>query len=85
MPKTPVATLDPAHTVIRICGGADVVAEAAGVTTVAVWKWQAPKSHGGRGGLVPSIRQARLLAWARARGIDLRPEHFCEPASRRSA
>lgn len=56
--------------------GARVAAELAGVSLVSVYRWAAPKERGGAGGLIPSTHQRTILVGARARGVDLRPEHF---------
>jgi hypothetical protein len=73
--------LTPAKTVIDICGGPRATAELAGVHVANVYRWAYPTDRrGGRGGLIPSRQQAKLLSEARARGIDLRPEHFFEAA-----
>lgn len=46
-----------------------------------VRRWTYPKDRrGGTGGLIPNDCQQRLLEEARARGIDLRPEHFFKRA-----
>ena len=69
--------LDPAKTVITICGGTTKVAEMLGVAPSNVYRWAYPKTRsGGCGGLIPTSQQAKLLSVARRRGIDLRPEHF---------
>jgi hypothetical protein len=69
--------LEPAKTVIDICGGPGAAAEMAGVHKTNVYRWTYPKTkRGGTGGLIPSDKQPILLSEARRRGIDLRPEHF---------
>lgn len=73
--------MEPAHTIIQICGGFSAVAEMTARSEVRVRRWTYPRARGGTDGLIPSDVQVRLLTEARKRGIDLRPEHFFpEPA-----
>jgi len=68
--------MEPAKTIIRICGGARVVAGLVGRDYSRVCRWTYPKARGGTGGVIPSDVQQELLTAARAAGIDLRPDHF---------
>jgi hypothetical protein len=68
--------MEPAQTIITICGGFAAVAEMVERSEIRVRRWTYPKDRGGTDGLIPSDCQGRLLAAARSRGIDLRPEHF---------
>lgn len=68
--------LNPAHTVIEICGGFAAVAEITGRHETRIRRWTYPKDRGGTGGLIPSDMQHVLLNAARKSGKDLRPEHF---------
>ena len=68
--------MEPAKSVIEICGGAKAVAEMVGRDESRVRRWGYPRAKGGSDGLIPSDCQVRLLSQARGRGIDLRPEHF---------
>ena len=68
--------LEPANTIIRKCGGPGAVAEMTGRSLSSVHRWRTPVAKGGTGGHVPAPVQARLLASARAAGIDLRAEDF---------
>lgn len=52
------------------------MAEMTGRCETRVRRWTYPREKGGTGGLIPSDAQVVLLRGARARGIDLRPEHF---------
>lgn len=76
--------MEPASTIIKICGGFSAVAEMTGRTEIRVRRWTYPKDRGGTGGLIPSDCQGRLLLKAQERGIDLQPRHFFpEPAGAR--
>lgn len=68
--------MEPATSIIALCGGHAAVADICGVDVSRVHRWTYPKTRGGTGGAVPVPQQQRLLSGARARGIDLRPEHF---------
>lgn len=68
--------MEPAKTIIEMCGGVTAVAGMVGRDGSRVRRWAYPKSKGGSDGLIPSDVQVRLLAEANRRGIGLRPEHF---------
>jgi hypothetical protein len=68
--------LEPAHTVITICGGYAETARMAQRSEVRVRRWEYSKDKGGTGGLIPADCQQTLLDAARAEGKALRPEHF---------
>lgn len=68
--------MEPAHTVITICGGYAETARMSGRSEVRVRRWEYSKEKGGTGGLIPSECQQLLLDAARAEGKPLRPEHF---------
>lgn len=69
--------LNPAKTVIDICGGPAAVSSMLNVKVSNVYRWTYPKERsGGCGGIIPAVQQAKLLTAARSAGIDLRPEHF---------
>ena len=68
--------MEPARTVITICGGYAETARMSGRSEVRVRRWEYPKEKGGTGGLIPSDCQQTLLDAARAEGKPLRPEHF---------
>lgn len=68
--------MEPAQTIITICGGFSAVADMTARSEIQVRRWTYPKARGGTDGLIPNDRQQPLLLAARARGIDLRPEHF---------
>jgi hypothetical protein len=68
--------MEPASTIISICGGVAAVAEMVGRDETRVRRWTYPKDRGGTGGLVPSDCQQPLLEAARAKGLALTPENF---------
>lgn len=70
--------LDPARTIVyRIFGGVPQTAKAAGVDDATVYRWMYPVDRGGTGGDIPRRRtRQRLLAYAEANNINLRPAHF---------
>lgn len=74
-----------AQAIIDKCGGHAVVAEICGVHVTRVYRWTYPRDRGGSAGSVPTRHQAQLLAGARARGIDLRPEDFFAPVQEAAA
>lgn len=73
--------MEPAHSVITICGGIKAVASMTCRSQVRVRRWTYPKDRGGTDGLIPSDMQLVLLEAARSQGIDLRPEHFFHAVS----
>jgi hypothetical protein len=72
--------MEPANTIIEICGGFRAVADMTQRSEVRVRRWTYPKDRGGTGGLIPAECQQLLLTAARARGIGLRPDHFFRPS-----
>lgn len=77
-----IATMmDPAATILAICGGAREVAAMTGRDYSRVVRWTYSKARGGTDGRIPTDVQQTLLDAARARGIDLRPDHFFLKAS----
>lgn len=68
--------LEPAHTVITVCGGFAAVAAITARSEVRVRRWCYPKERGGTGGFIPPECQQLLLDWSRANGKALRPDHF---------
>lgn len=68
--------MEPAATIIELCGGASAVAEMLTRDSSRVHRWTYSKEKGGTGGRIPAELQEKLLTEARARGINLRPEHF---------
>lgn len=68
--------MEPASSIIEKLGGEAVVAEITRTSYTAPYRWQAEKSKGGTGGLIPQKYHRLLLDYARAHGIDLRAEDF---------
>ncbi len=72
--------MEPAKTVIKICGGCEAVAKMTGRHHTNVRRWTYPKEKGGTGGLIPTDAQAILYREALRLGIKLKPDHFFVPA-----
>lgn len=68
--------LEPAKTIIEICGGVEKVAKMVGRSTISVRRWGYEKAKGGSDGFVPTDSQNRLLLEARKEGLGLEPHHF---------
>lgn len=68
--------LEPAHSLIRKCGGFAAVARMTGRSEVRVRRWTYPVDRGGTGGMIPTEVHERLMLAARAEGVDLRPDDF---------
>lgn len=68
--------MEPASTIIEVCGGFRAVAEITGRDETRVRRWTYAKEKGGSGGLIPSECQQVLMEEARRRGLPLTPEHF---------
>lgn len=73
--------LEPAKTVIEICGGFEVVAEVVGRHETRVRRWTYEKSKGGTGGHIPADIADKLYSWAVSRNLPLKAEHFFTPPS----
>ena len=73
--------MEPAQTIIRKLGGPNAVAEVVGVHRTRVSNWQRSRAAGGTDGLVPQKHHAALLAFARDKGIELKPEEFVQRPS----
>ena len=74
--------MEPARTIIDICGGFRAVAEMTGRNETRVRRWTYPKDRRGSGGLIPAECQQVIMAEARRRNIPLLPEHFFASAER---
>jgi len=68
--------LEPAQTIITLCGGFAAVAEVTGRSEGRVRRWTYTVERGGTGGLIPAEIQQILMRESPARGWGLRPEHF---------
>lgn len=68
--------MEPASTVIEICGGYEAVARITGRSVVRVRRWAYPRNRGGTDGLIPAECQKLLMEHSRNEGLGLRPEHF---------
>lgn len=81
--RSHIARMEPARTIIEICGGVAAVADMTGRSEGRVRRWTFSKERGGTGGIIPAESQIALFNEACKRGIDLRPDHFfsAEPIS----
>jgi len=68
--------MEPASTIIKICGGAYAVAEITGLVASSVYRWTYAKHEGGTGGVVPADAASKLMVAARTQGLPLTAEHF---------
>lgn len=68
--------MEPALTIIGICGGFEAVAMLTDRSEIRVRRWTYPKARGGTDGLIPADCQQVLMRAARDRGLPLSPEHF---------
>jgi hypothetical protein len=68
--------MEPASLIIDRCGGVAIVAQWLGLDRTSVLRWTHPRSKGGSDGMVPTKRQAALLAKAREHGVPLEPADF---------
>lgn len=68
--------MEPAASIIAICGGVVVVSEWTGLNRSSVLRWTHPKERGGTGGIVPAKHQAEILRRAKAAGLRLFPSDF---------
>ncbi len=73
--------MEPAKSIIEMCGGYAAVAEMVSLTEIQVRKWTYPKDRGGTDGLIPANRQIVLLEAAEGKGVPLTPAHFFRKAS----
>lgn len=67
---------NPAERIIKLCGGADRVAEFAEISKNRVLRWTYPKARGGTDGLIPTSRQQLIMQNAVAAGIKIKPADF---------
>lgn len=77
--------MEPASTIIRLCGGAAKVAEMVGRDPSRIHRWTYPKDKGGTDGLIPSDAAQVLLAEAKKREIPLTADHFFAPPQQGAA
>ncbi|MBL4767872.1 MAG: hypothetical protein JKY94_09180 [Rhodobacteraceae bacterium] len=68
--------MEPASTIIKICGGFKAVAEITGRDETRVRRWTYKKRKGGTDGLIPSEVAQLLMVEAQKRKLPLTPEHF---------
>lgn len=68
--------MEPASTIITLCGGFDAVAQMTGRNPVQVRRWTYPRERGGTDGRIPSGVAETLLSEAHRKGLPLTPAHF---------
>jgi len=68
--------MEPAASIINKLGGNTAVASIAGVHRTRVWNWTQPKKSGGTGGNIPFKYMPRLIAAAKAAGVELSADEF---------
>lgn len=68
--------MEPASTIIEICGGFKAVAEITGRDETRVRRWTYTKEKGGTDGLIPSEIAQILMSEANKRNLPLTPKHF---------
>jgi hypothetical protein len=71
-----LSDMEPATTIIAVCGGFRAVAEATGRNETRVRRWTYPRERGGTGGLIPAECQQLLMEAARVKGWPLKAAHF---------
>lgn len=76
MDRKPVPKLEPAASLIKRLGGAQVVSEGTGVAVSLVHRWTYPRENGGTGGFIPRKRIPVIEELARKRGVDLTAGDF---------
>ena len=73
--------MEPASTIITICGGVKAVADITGRDETRVRRWTYPKHKGGTGGFIPVECQQALIREARRGRFCLTPDHFFPEAA----
>lgn len=77
--ELPVITCDGSSAAARIIArfnGVKSLSMATGIDQAAIYRWDYPKSKHGCDGRIPSHQHKKILAAAKARGINLRPEEL---------
>jgi hypothetical protein len=67
---------NPASIVIARLGGAAIVSFITGTAYTAPYRWQAARTKGGTGGLIPQRYHRKLIDYASSQGIPLSAEEF---------
>lgn len=81
--------MEPAKTIIEMCGGVEKVAEITGRDVSRVHRWMYPADRGGSDGIIPDGPVRKLLKHAAVAGIPLTPKDLflssrssaCTPSS----
>lgn len=77
--------MEPALTIIELCGGFKAVAEMTGRDESRVRRWTYSKERGGTDGLIPSDMAKIIMREARRRKLPLQPAHFFPPSEHPAA
>jgi len=72
--------MEPAKSIIEKLGGEKVVSEVTKTSYTAPYRWQHPVEKKGTGGVIPSKHIPALVAYARAKGVDLTLDDFLPPS-----
>jgi hypothetical protein len=67
---------NPASIIIARLGGEAMVSFITGTAYTAPYRWQAARTKGGTGGLIPQRYHRKLIDYARSKGIPLNAEEF---------
>ena len=72
---------EPASTIIEKCGGVAEMARLSGVSHASVSRWQAPKTVGGTGGIIPQKNIPNIITNAKCdRDVVLDWSDFAPPS-----
>lgn len=77
--------MEPATSIIERLGGEALVATATKTALTAPYRWQASKTKGGTGGLIPQRHHQTLLNYAKDKGIPLEAADFLAAPSKGEA
>ena len=67
---------NPASVIIARLGGEAAVSSITGTAYTAPYRWQAARTKGGTGGLIPQRHHRCLIDYAQSKGIPLSADEF---------